>query len=412
MRVLIISGAFPPVKAGEADHVFHLCHHLVKRGLDVHVLTTTGQSADSHLPFKVHRRIRNWSWPDLPRVARSMRELAPDAVLLIYTDWVYKNHLMITFAPILAKMLLPNVPFVTQLETEETSLKASLPIRALLKILRHIDGNQRPHHMATLLYGSKRIITLSERHKSRLLQKFPSLNSRSLVIPPSPLLRMCAGSNPNDRCRRRRDLGIQPTEFLAVYFGYIYAAKGVNTLFEAMRILKDRGRRLRLLIVGGGVDLSHPSLHVQSLLELADKLAIDDMISWTGEYATDSDEASRYLYAADACVLPFTSGVTLNRSSFVATAAHGLPIITTRGETLESAFLHRGNVLLCPPKNPHALALAIESLMTDPTLVQQLKLGALRLASEYFSWDKAVERTIEALSSNHDGLGRPAAVDF
>ena len=45
-----------------------------------------------------------------------------------------------------------------------------------------------------------------------------------------------------------------------------------------------------------------------------------------------------YLCAADICVLPFNVGVRLNNSSFAAAAAHGLPIVTTRGEMLESAL--------------------------------------------------------------------------
>jgi hypothetical protein len=40
MKVLIISAAFPPMQAGEADHALHLCQHLAARGLDTHVLTT------------------------------------------------------------------------------------------------------------------------------------------------------------------------------------------------------------------------------------------------------------------------------------------------------------------------------------------------------------------------------------
>ena len=100
---------------------------------------------------------------------------------------------------------------------------------------------------------------------------------------------------------------------------------------------------------------------------------------------------------ADACVLPFDAGVTLARSSFAAAAAHGLPIVTTKGNSLESPFVDHKNVLLCPPKDPKALGIAIESLMRNPDLRRRLREGAFELAQEWFSWDKAVGRTIEAL---------------
>ena len=40
LKLLFISAAFPPMRAGEADHAYHLCRHLAKRGVEVHVLTT------------------------------------------------------------------------------------------------------------------------------------------------------------------------------------------------------------------------------------------------------------------------------------------------------------------------------------------------------------------------------------
>jgi glycosyltransferase involved in cell wall biosynthesis len=104
-----------------------------------------------------------------------------------------------------------------------------------------------------------------------------------------------------------------------------------------------------------------------------------------------------YLYAADICVLPFDQGVVLNRSSLAAAAAHGLPIITTRGEQLESHFQDGKNVFLCRPKDPEALALAIFSCMKNPHLIQDLRNGARQLAEDCFSWDKAVARTIGGL---------------
>ena len=105
-----------------------------------------------------------------------------------------------------------------------------------------------------------------------------------------------------------------------------------------------------------------------------------------------------YLHAADACVLPFDQGITLNRSSFAGAVAHRLPIITTKGDTLESPFVDGKNVLLCRPKDPEGLATAIESVICDRELRQRLSEGALEMASKWFSWEKAIEQTIGALN--------------
>ena len=105
-----------------------------------------------------------------------------------------------------------------------------------------------------------------------------------------------------------------------------------------------------------------------------------------------------YLCSADVCVLPFEEGVQLNNSSFVAAAAHGLPIITTRGAMVEAPFMHQKNAFLCPPQKPEVMAAAIETLMDQPDLRQHLRVGALQLVQKWFSWDRAIERMIATFS--------------
>ena len=118
---------------------------------------------------------------------------------------------------------------------------------------------------------------------------------------------------------------------------------------------------------------------------------------WFGEYAWDSDQASSCLRAADACVLSVEIGIQLNNSSLAGAAAHGLPVITIRGDVLEKAFVDRENVLLCLPRNAESLVDGMESLMDVPELALRLKRGALQLYEDWFSWSKAIDRTLAVL---------------
>jgi glycosyltransferase involved in cell wall biosynthesis len=147
--------------------------------------------------------------------------------------------------------------------------------------------------------------------------------------------------------------------------------------------------------VGGvpGVDASY----AEAVAKLPKELGIADRVVWVGEYAWDSEDASVYLRAADLCVLPFDIGVYLNNSSFAAAAVHELPIITTRGPTLEAPFLHAENVWLCPPKDPAELAAAIETLIDDPELRRRLGRGSGDLARTWFTWNRAVGCLVEML---------------
>jgi glycosyltransferase involved in cell wall biosynthesis len=398
MKVLMIT-AFPPTKAPEADHSFYLSEHLADFGLDVHVVTAKGSITASHPRITVYPIIRDWSWSDLPRLAMLMRRCSPDVVLLIYVQWIYNDHPMITFVPTISKILLPRVPFVTQFENPSGALffSTSLLVRAVRKGMALLVGGKRVYKdgfFGTLLRDSDRIIVLSDYHRVKLSEYHPAANSKSVLIPPAPIMRMYPENNGTARQRGREILGVKTEDFLIAYFGYIYPGKGVETLLRAFHLVSRRSVNVWLIMVGGIVEFPDRPSYAQEMHELPKRLGIDDRVIWTGEYEYESDEASLYLRAADACVLPFDSGVYLNNASFAAAAAHGLPIITTRGKVLEEPFVDQQNVLLCPPKDPEALAAAIERLMDTPDLREHLQQSVLNLSQEWFSWDRVIERTI------------------
>ena len=73
--------------------------------------------------------------------------------------------------------------------------------------------------------------------------------------------------------------------------------------------------------------------------------------------------------------------------------------MTTESCPPESVFVHRENMLLCPPKDPDALAAAIEALIDDPALAQRLRAGALTLARDWFHWETAIQCIVATLAS-------------
>lgn len=88
----------------------------------------------------------------------------------------------------------------------------------------------------------------------------------------------------------------------------------------------------------------------------------------------------------------------MHRSSVGVAAAHGLPIVTTRGKQLERLFLDGVNVLLCPPRDSSALAARINRLIADRELQERLSRGARAVADEHFSWERCMEQTLEAFT--------------
>lgn len=415
MKVLIISGAFPPMRAGDAEHALHLCTQLAFRGVDVHLLTTKGQSAPGAVSFHVHAEMKSWSWSDAPTLVTMLRKIQPDLVLLIYSAWIYQSHPMITFAPTIVKQVLGKALFITQLETiydvdkQEDRLQ-TLITRAIRRLVKYGVGSAGVDYvMGTLYRDSDRIIVLSERHLIHLRALMLSdVVSKTDVIPPPPLIPMCADAQ-TARAQGRARLGLDQDHFLLAYFGYVDMTKGVETLLQAVQLVTKQTGNVRLIMIGGGRGTTktpfeqrrkYLASYEDKIHSLSERLCITDKVTWLQGYSSDSQEASMYLYAADLCVLPFDQGVGLHRSSLAVAAAHGLPIITTRGEPLESPFQDRKNVFLCRPKDPEELALAISTVMKNPKLSQDLRNGACQLAEDWFSWDKAVARTIGALTDS------------
>jgi glycosyltransferase involved in cell wall biosynthesis len=252
----------------------------------------------------------------------------------------------------------------------------------------------------TLLRDSDRVVVLCELHQAMLSERFSGMKSKSVLIPPPPNMTIVPENNGVSRQRGREMLAIKPDEFVLAYLGYIYPKKGLETLLKAFQIVGKKRGDVRLLMIGGSVDSKIPNSlsYFDQMHALAKELNINDKIIWTGEYTWDDHAVSFYLYAADVCVLPFIQGVHLNNSSLSSVAAHSLPIITTQGKMLDQAIINKQNILLCPPKEPESMADAIILLIENTDLRRHFQRGAHNLAQEWFSWDKAIDRTMEAFT--------------
>lgn len=399
MKLLIISAAYPPMQAGEATNTYHLCKNLVDRGMEVHVLTSTGNGIGDP-GIHVHPIMDEWSWSEMLRMRSFFRRCAPDAVLLMYIGVMYNCHPMITFAPTILKRLFPHVPFVTRYESvfvganpSNTSVFSRLLRRA---VVQWAGGNDVGYGSGTLLRDSDQVIALCDRHRAILAEEWPPVQRKLKMIPPPPNMRIVRNDNGAARQQGRARLGLRQDDFVIAFFGYLYRTKGVEFLLQAFHLVRRERIGVKLLFIGGnvGLDVEGSSDYFERMQGMARDLQLENDIIWTGPVKSEAEDGSIYLHAADVAVLPFLQGVQLNNSSLSSIAAHGLPIIGTRGPLLDSAFVHGRNILLSEPRDDQAIAKHILKLMDDPSLVGSLRAGARQLAQEWFSWDTAIARTL------------------
>ena len=400
-RLLIISAAFPPMVAGEAGHALHLATRLSRPGNDVHLLTTNRPGTRTDYPFTVHPVMQHWGWREQRRLADVIRDLNPRAILLIYAGWNYGHHPMITHAASLAKRIVPQARFVTQIEYPSGAVTSRLgwSSRIASKVIRATRHRQSDYQFGTLLSHSDAIIALSEHHLETLTQRNPDVTTKAHVFPPAPLMKI----RPSDGGTARRDgrsrLNLRDHETLLVYIGLVTPGKGIETLLDAFALAAERNPSLRLAIVGGVVSegLSKRAEYLEQVNRRCTDLKLDAKVMWTGAFDPDADEASTYLRAADVAILPWDQGVCMNNSSVANVAAHDLPIITTRPQRLEPPFIDGQNLLLCPPRDPGALAAAIDRVVSDPAVRSRLSHGACDLARQWYDWSAVTRRTLDAL---------------
>ncbi|NLC70788.1 MAG: glycosyltransferase family 4 protein [Desulfuromonadaceae bacterium] len=404
MRVLLISGDFPPARSGEAAHAFHLALNLARRGVEVHVLTSAVAEVNTHPDFTVHPLMRSWSWWEVPRFIAFLRRCRPDAILLLYLGAMYDFHPMITFSPTISKGVLHSPPFVVQFENPaspawEKTFFGKLFRKLAVQVLARKGAD---YTFGTLLHDSRKIIFLCGAHRKLLEELYPQIDEKGFLAPPPPFMEI-SEANSKSRAQGRALIGADPSDFLLVYFGYIYTGKGLETLLKALKIVSVHEIKIRLVIVGGFVDHffakdfgAETKKYSDTIFALQDSLGVADKVTWIGH--AQQEQVTCYLRAADLCVLPFDKGIRLNNSSFAAVAAHGLPVITTNSGESDPQFSHCQNVFLCPPKEPEALAAGILALLENPDLRSRLSSGVLNLAEEWFSWNGTIQKTMEALS--------------
>lgn len=173
-----------------------------------------------------------------------------------------------------------------------------------------------------------------------------------------------------------------------LFVGNIRHVKGFDLLLRAMRVLADRGRPLRLVVVGESYYESYRAEY-ERVQRLAAELKVTDRVTFVG--GSSDAEVVRYMQESALLVLPSRRE---SLGMVVAEAlACGTPVVATRCGGPED-IVAPGTGELVPVEDPEALARGIEDVLGrresyDP---QRLRRHAL----EHFGLE-AVHRRYEAL---------------
>lgn len=196
------------------------------------------------------------------------------------------------------------------------------------------------------------------------------------------------------RAEARAELGLPSGVTTLAVLAQITPWKGQDTAIEATRILRERGRDVRLL-VAGEVKFRRPLTRYDNdafLGELRATVAangLEHAVSFTGECR----DAPRLLRAVD-CVLVPSWAEPWGRVVVEAMAMETPVVATTEGGTAELVD-HDRNGLLAPPGSPDAWADSVERLIEDRALRDQVAAGGRETARRFSreAYAEAVLRT-------------------
>ncbi len=188
----------------------------------------------------------------------------------------------------------------------------------------------------------------------------------------------------------RQKLKINNEELIILFFGFIRKYKGLDILFDAMKLLKERiqnteYRMPKLLIAGEFYEDEKP------YQEQIDKLDIRDDLILRTEFIPDG-EVKYYLCAADAVIQPYRNAT---QSGVTPLAYHfEKPMIVTNVGGLPSLVPHEKAGLVA---EPNATSIA-DAILRFYQLGENYFLLHLRSEKQKYSWVNLVN-AIKELSS-------------
>jgi glycosyltransferase involved in cell wall biosynthesis len=177
--------------------------------------------------------------------------------------------------------------------------------------------------------------------------------------------------------------------------GRLDPVKGLDTLLEAVAILRSLGTDIEADVLGGEQP-GYPD-HARHLSARRDALQIADVVAFRGHV----EDPAPFLHAASIYVQP--SRHDMQPLAVLEAMAAGLPVVATRAGGLPQLLTDGVTGLLVPPDDPAALAAAIQRLIDDPDLAARLgAAGHTRVRAE-FSEGATIDR-LEALYRDLFGI--------
>jgi glycosyltransferase involved in cell wall biosynthesis len=191
-----------------------------------------------------------------------------------------------------------------------------------------------------------------------------------------------------EREKIRARYQVAPDDFLLLWLGIFMPHRRLQDAIEAVKLLKDKGSRVKLLLAGS--DRSYPE-YLQSLRALAGRLDVNDRVIFTGKVA---DEEIRDFYCACDTFLFPNENQTWGLAVLEAMAC-GQPVLVSQSAAVREVLTDQETALLFPARDPEALSQKIQLMVANTDLRRSIAQKGMALARSTYNWTRFAEQNME-----------------
>jgi glycosyltransferase involved in cell wall biosynthesis len=300
MRVLVVTGSFPPMKCGVGDYSYNLTKAIAAIAeTHVGVLTSKwgGEESTGCDAIEVFPVMERWSFSEAPKVIRIIRRWSPDIVHIQYPTQGYANAVLPWF--------LPMISFLMGSKVVQTWHEKWASRQALKLFFKSIV----PSGLVVVRPGYKEGLRFMLRWA--LWNKSVVFIQNASVIPRNDLSEQEKGT------LKQRYLKEQKR--LIVFFGFVHPNKGVELLFDIADPSSDH------IVIAG--EIGEGGDYQREIVRRA------SAEPWLGKVTTTGflppGDVAELLAVADAVILPFRDGGGEWNTSIHGATLQGTIVITT-----------------------------------------------------------------------------------
>lgn len=358
MRILVISGSYPPMKCGVGDYTAKIIQNFRASGHEAEILTT--------------KDVKHWVFFSISKIIKLVKRFDPDVIHIQYPSSEYGKSLMINFLPLFLRFSFPRTKiFCTFHEFKTYTILGKM--RAFISML-----------------ASRKIIVVDTEEAKAIQKYFPVMKPKFIPIGANILPKEISISEIRER---RKTLGIYNGEIAIAFYGFIQPGKGFEYLLDAFAEFIARYEDAKLLVLGELSVIGHyspvirmaVSKYQEKIRKKIDDKKISSEIIWTG-YLSEN-EAFHFFPLADIAVFPFDEGGSTRRGSMITAMAYSLPIITTKPSYFKDFYLIK-------PKSASAILEALVDVSSAPALKRKLVESSKKIY-QTFRWENVIKSHLE-----------------